>query len=123
MLVHVNPLRTDGFRVEGSVPEKIIRYLKSEFGASNVVVVKKDEDELEDPFESEWFKDALSRQTPGSNLRFYRKQSKMTQQLLAQMVGTTKQAICAMEHDSRPISKRNAKVFAGLFSTSPSRFI
>ena len=121
MLVHVSLPHTDGVSVEGAVPKIVVDYLKSEFGVSNVLV--ETDGELDDPFESEWFKNAISRQTPGSNLRFYRKQSRMTQQNLAERIGTTKQAICAMEHDTRSISKKNAKVLADLFRTSPSRFI
>ena len=121
MLVHVSPLHTEGFRLEGSVPQNVIDYLKSEFGQLNVTVDS--DDELIDPFETELFKETLSRLSPGSNLKFYRKQSKMTQQDLAAKLGTTKQAICAMEHGSRPISKKNAKIFASLFRTSPARFI
>ena len=121
MLVHVRLLHTDGFSIEGSVPEKVISFLRSEFGTSNVKV--EDEEELIDPFEEDWFKETMSRLTPGKNLRFYRKQRKMTQLSLAKELGTTKQAICAMDHDTRPISKKNAKLFAELFGTSTSRFI
>ena len=121
MLVHVSLLHTDGFRIEGSVPEIVISFLKSEFGTSNVKV--ENEEELIDPYEEDWFKETMNRLTPGKNLKFYRKQKKMTQQSLAKEIGTSKQAICAMEHDSRPISKKNAKLFATLFGTSPSRFI
>ena len=121
MLVHVNLLQTDGFSIEGSVPKKVIDFLKTEFGTSNVKV--ENEEELIDPFEEDWYKETMSRLTPGKNLRFYRKQKKMTQQSLAKEIGTSKQAICAMENDTRPISKKNAKLFAALFGTSPSRFI
>ena len=121
MLVHVNLLHTDGFCVEGSVPEKVIDFLKTEFGTSNVRVDK--EEELIDPFEENWFKETLNSLTPGKNLRFYRKQKKMTQLSLEKEIGTTKQAICAMEHDSRAISKKTAKILADLFGTSPARFI
>ena len=119
MLVHVNLLHTDGFKVEGTIPESVLSYLKTEFGSSNVKI----EEDLVDPFDTEWFKETSSRLTPGSNLKFYRKQNRMTQQELAERLGTTKQAVCAMEHDSRPISKRTAKILAGLFGTSPARFI
>ena len=121
MLVHVSLLHTDGFRLEGSVPESVIDYLKAEFGPRSVVV--ESDDELTDPFETDWFKESLARQTPGTNLKFYRKQRGMTQKSLAEILGTTKQAVCAMEHDSRPISKKTAKALAVFFGTSPSRFI
>ena len=121
MLVHVSLLHTEGFSLEGSVPETVIEYLKTEFGAQSVVV--EPEDELVDPFETDWFRESSARQTPGTNLKFYRKQRGMTQKCLADNLGTTKQAVCAMEHDSRPISKKTAKALAGIFGTSPSRFI
>ena len=121
MLIHVSLPHNKQFSLKGSVPEKVISFLRSEFGTSNVKV--EGEEELVDPFEEDWFKETMNHLTPGKNLRFYRKQKKMTQQSLAREIGTSKQAICAMEHDSRPISKKNAKVFAALFGTSPSRFI
>ena len=120
MLVHVNLLHNEGFSIEGSVPSKVVDYLRQEFGSSNVLI---EQEELIDPFEMEWFKESIGRQTPGSNLKFYRRQQGMTQKALAEKLGTTKQAICAMEHDSRPISKKTAKTLASLFCTSPARFI
>ena len=121
MLVHVSLLHTEGFRIEGSVPQNVIDYLKSEFGQPNVTV--ETDDDLVDPFKTEWFKETMIHLTPGSNLRFYRKQNKMTQRDLADKLGTTKQAICAMEHDARSISKKKAKALADLFGTSPARFL
>lgn len=121
MLVHVSLLHTEGFRIEGTVPQNVIDYLKSEFGQLNVTV--ESEDDLVNPFETDWFKESMDRLTPGSNLKFYRKQSKMTQQDLAYVLGTTKQAISAMEHDVRAISKKKAKALADLFRTSPARFL
>ena len=121
MLIHVSLPHNKQFSLKGSVPEKVIDFLKSEFGTTNVTV--NDEEEFINPFEEDWFKETMNRLTPGKNLRFYRKQKKMTQQGLAKEIGTSKQAICAMEHDTRPISKKNAKVFATLFGTSPSKFI
>ena len=121
MLVHVSLLHTEGFRIEGSVPQNVIDFLKSEFGQLNVTV--ESDDDLIDPFETKWFKESMSRLTPGSNLKFYRKQNKMTQKYLADKLGTTKQAISAMEHDVRAISKKKAKALAVLFRTSPARVL
>ena len=119
MIIHVNLPSSEGFNVEGSVPKNVVDFLKTEFGSLNVKI----EENLVDPFKTECLKETSSRLTPGSNLKFYRKQSGMTQQNLAERLGTTKQAVCAMEHDSRPISKRTAKILADLFGTSPARFI
>ena len=121
MVVHVNLLHTEGFSLEGSVPAKVVEYLQREFGSSNIVI--ESDEELMDPFDTDWFRESMDRQTPGSNLRFYRKQKGMTQKKLAEELGTTKQAVCGMEHDTRPISKKTAKVLAALFGTSPARFI
>ncbi len=62
MLVHVSLLHTDGFRIEGSVPQNVIDYLKSEFGQPNVTV--ETDDDLVDPFKTEWFKETMTRLTP-----------------------------------------------------------
>ena len=121
MLVHVSPLHTDGFSVEGSVPDRVIEFLRSEFGPACVSV--ESSEEYVNPFETEWFKESAEKLTPGSNMKFYRKQRGMTQKELAETLGTTKQAVCSMEHNRRPISKNTAKRLAFLFHTSPARFI
>ena len=61
--------------------------------------------------------------TPASNLAFYRKLMKMTQEKLAEKLGTRKQVISDMEHGRRAISKATAKELSKIFSVSTDRFI
>lgn len=62
-------------------------------------------------------------ETPGGNLRFYRKLKELTQDELAAAVGTTKQAVSAMENNRRSISKNMAKQLSSILSTDISSFI
>lgn len=64
-----------------------------------------------------------SRETPGSNLRFYRNLAGLTQKELADKLGMTKQHISDMERDKRAISKKTAKNLGSIFKVSPARFI
>ena len=48
---------------------------------------------------------------------------KMTQEKLAEKLGTRKQVISDMEHGRRAISKATAKELSKIFSVSTDRFI
>ena len=61
MVVHVNLLHTEGFSLEGSVPAKVVEYLQREFGSSNIVI--ESDEELVDPFDTDWFRESMDRQT------------------------------------------------------------
>ncbi len=71
----------------------------------------------------EWFKELESEDTPGKNLRFYRKFTGMTQPELAKKLGTSKQFISDMENGRKPISKKTAKELAAVFDVSVARFV
>ena len=73
--------------------------------------------------EMDWFKELESEDTPGKNLRFYRKLVGMTQPELAKKLGTSKQSVSDMENDRKPISRKTAKELAALFDVSVARFI
>ena len=122
MLVVVNQPHTDGFRIEGRVPKDILDYVESKYSKENISIMNDDGDELLDPTEMDFYKDIKARQTPGGNLRFYRKLLKMTQPELAEKLGTSKQAISLMEHNKRPISRNTARELGKLFNVSPHRF-
>lgn len=82
-----------------------------------------DDDILLDPHEMAFFKEAEASETPGKNMRLYRRNVKMTQAQLAEKLGTTKQAVSNMERGIRPISKKTAKELAKLFTVPVSNFI
>ncbi len=123
MLVVVNQPLINDFRIEGTLSSTFLDNLRKEFGDS-MKIIKQDDDEgwvnVED---LDWFKEAVAKETPGSNLRFYRKLVGMTQKKLAEKLGMNKQHISDMENGRRAISKKTAKELGKLFKVSPARFI
>ena len=119
MLVAVRKPPID-FSITGIIPEKLISGLRKEYGDENVRV---DRDDMVNAMEMDWFKELESEDTPGKNLRFYRKLVGMTQPELAKKLGTSKQFISDMENDRKPISRKTAKELAALFDVSVARFI
>ena len=119
MLVAVRKPPID-FSITGIIPEKLISGLRKEYGDENVRV---DRDDMVSAMEMDWFKELESEDTPGKNLRFYRKLVGMTQTELAKKLGTSKQFISDMENDRKPISRKTAKELAALFDVSVARFI
>ena len=122
MLVVVNQPHTS-FRIEGDIPASMLAYVDNEYGKQNVSIIDDDGDMLLNPHDMEWFKEAEATETPGKNLRFYRKLAKMTQPELAAKLGTSRQAISNMENGIRPISKKTAKELEKIFRVSVSNFI
>ena len=86
---------------------------------------KEDEgsEELLNPFEMNWYKEIKEQETPGGNMRFYRKLNHLTQIQLAEKLGTSKQAVSQMENNKRPISGKTAKQLATILRTTVSRFV
>ena len=119
MLVAVRKPPID-FSITGIIPEKLISGLRKEYGDENVRV---DRDDMVNAMEMDWFKELESEDTPGKNLRFYRKLVGMTQTELAKKLGTSKQFISDMENDRKPISRKTTKELAALFDVSVARFI
>ena len=122
MLVVVNQPHTS-FRIEGDIPVGILDYVGREYGKENIAVIDDDGDELLDPHEMDFYKKAKAEETPGKNMRLFRRNLKMTQSELAEKLGTTKQAVSNMENGLRPISKKTAKELAAIFKVSVSNFI
>ncbi len=123
MLVVVNQPRTKGFRIEGSIPKDVLDFVEQRYSKEYISIMDNDGDELLDPHDQIWFKEAEAAETPGKNLRMFRRFAKLTQPQLAEKLGMTKQAISNMENGIRPISKKTAKELAKIFKVSVSNFI
>jgi transcriptional regulator with XRE-family HTH domain len=82
-----------------------------------------DDNEYELATEAAWYKEAQSKETPGSTLRFYRKLHKMTQAVLGEKLGVSKQKVSNMENGIIPISRKTAYQLAEFFGRAPGRFI
>ena len=123
MLVVVNQPLINDFKIEGTLSYTFLENLRKEFGDS-MKIIRQDEDEKwVDVNDMEWYQKELAKETPGSNLRFYRKLVGMTQKELADKLDMTKQHVSDMERDKRAISKTTAKELAKIFKVSVARFI
>ena len=109
--------------MKGDINPKVLSVLKEVYG-KKVKLIKENDDELVDVFDTEWFKNINAQMTPGKNMRIYREIHKMTQEELGKKLGgISKQNISHMERSIRPISKKTAKLLATLFKVPVDRFI
>jgi len=110
------------FEIRGDIPVKVVEYLKEEFG-QNVEVLKEDE-EMVNVFETEWYKKISSTTTPGEVMRIYRENAELTQEELGRKLGKfNRQKISDMECGKRNISKDVAKKLSKLFQVPVERFL
>jgi DNA-binding XRE family transcriptional regulator len=119
MLVAVKKHPID-FVIHGNVPEKYLLLLRHDYGSD---VVVKETDEYELATDSAWYKEMQAKETPGANLRFYRKLHKTTQAVLASKLGVTKQKVSNMENGIIPISRKTAILLSKTFEVPAGRFI
>jgi len=119
MLVVVKKHLID-FRVEGNIPCELIDSLRNVYGDAMRI---EDDGELMCAEDMDWYKNLEAEDTPGKNLRFYRKMQKLTQAQLAEKIGVAKQFVSDMERDYKPISRQMAKRLAGIFFVDAGRFI
>ena len=109
--------------IKGDIPPKIITLLKEEYG-KKVHIINDEDDEYVNIIETDWYKKIKSENTPGENMKIYRKIHKITQEKLGEMLGgIPKQHISNMENGIRPISKITAKKLTKIFDVSVERFI
>lgn len=71
----------------------------------------------------DWYKEMKAKETPGGNLRFYRKLHKLTQTQLAKKLEVSKQKISNMENGIVPIGRKSALRIAEIFEVSAGQFI
>ena len=108
------------FRVEGNIPCELIDLLRHEYGDAMRI---EDDGKLMRVEDMDWYKSLQAEDTPGKNLRFYRKMQNLTQTQLAEKLGVAKQFVSDMERDYKPISRQMAKRLATIFSVAAGRFI
>jgi DNA-binding XRE family transcriptional regulator len=110
-------------RIKGRVPNKLIDLLAEEYG--NALQITPDpEDEKLDVFQTDWYKNLKKRLSPGSYIKVFRQNRKMTQAELGKALGgLPRQHISNMENGIRPISKKTALKLAKLFDISVEKFI
>ena len=104
-------------RIEGDVPPRLLRLLKTEYG-SKLRLAKDDEDETVDFFETDFYRKTKKQMTPGTYVKIYRENNGITQQQLGERIGVSKSFICDVERGRREISKKMAKKLSKMFRIS-----
>ena len=72
--------------IKGKVHPKVISVLKEVYG-KKLKLIKDDDDDYVDVFETDWFKKTKKGLTPAKNIRIYREIHKMTQAELGKKLG------------------------------------
>jgi DNA-binding XRE family transcriptional regulator len=122
MLAVVKTPRTS-IRIKGKISNKLMEVLVSEYG-KDVQLTRDPDDELVDVFQTDWYKNIKKTMTPGTYMKIYRENRKMTQTELGKILGgLPRQHISNMENGVRPISKKVAMKLAKAFEVSVEKFI
>ena len=124
MLAVVKKRRTKNalFEVKGNIPLDVLDYLKNKFGKDIRIV--KDDEELLNVFETQWYKEVKQTITPGETLRIHKENLGISQAELGKKIGKfTRQKISDMENGKRSISKEVAKTLSLIFEVPVDRFI
>jgi len=109
--------------IRGRIPTRLVTVLKKEYG-NKVKLTKEDDDELVDVFQTDWYKRIKKTLTPGTNLKIYRQNLRLTQEQLGAKLGNLpKQFVSNMENGIRPISKKTALKLSKIFKVSVAKFI
>ena len=110
------------FEVRGSIPTKVMEYLKEEFGKD--IEVLEDDEEMVNIFDTDWYKEIGSSTTTGEILRIYRENVGFTQGELGRRLGKfSRQKISDMECGKRNISTETAKKLSQIFNVPVERFL
>ena len=110
-------------RMRGRIPKRLITVLAEEYG-SDLHLSAEADDELVDVFKTDWYRKVKKELTPGTYLKVFRQNKRMTQAELGKALGgLPRQHISNMENGSRPISKRMALKLSRLFEVSVEKFI
>jgi DNA-binding XRE family transcriptional regulator len=122
MLAVVKTPRTS-IRIKGKIPGRLMEVLVAEFG-KEVQLTRDSDDELVDVFQTDWYKKTKETMTPGTYMKIYRENMKMTQTELGKLLGgLPRQHVSNMENGQRPISKKIAMKLAKTFGVSVEKFI
>ena len=103
--------------------DKLANFIQNEYN-SDVNVIYDDDDELVDITKTEWYQEMEKSRKPGTTVKIYRQNLKMTQKELGEKLGGfSKQYISDIENARRNISLDVAKKLSIIFKKSIKRFI
>ena len=98
-----------------TIPAEFLTIVKRFFNTP--VEVVEDDDEAVDWFETDLHKEIVANRSPGLTMRAFRMRDQLTQQELADKLGVSRQTVCDMEKNRRPISAKTAKMLSEIFKT------
>jgi len=116
-------IKRPGFEMKGDIPAAFLKVTQDFFGADDVEVVMEDGDGFVNVFDTAWAKKMESMDSPGSNVKTYRKIHELTQANLADKLGIMRHHVTEIEKGRRAISKDMAHKLADLFKVPIDRFI
>ncbi|GEM_PF-2474760 len=101
-------------RIEGTISNGLLQYVNTTYGKENVSFWNNHGEELLDPFDMDWYKDAKKgiKDNPGIKLSTYRWNSGLTQKELAEKSGVARESISQIERGKRPIGINVARKLA-----------
>jgi DNA-binding XRE family transcriptional regulator len=106
-----------------AIPPRLMDVLKEEYG-QELSLVEDDGDDLVDAFETQWYKGVKEKMTPGTYLRIYRENKRLTQLQLGEALGgIPRQHISNMEHGHRSISLKMGRKLSLLLGAPIEKFI
>ena len=108
--------------VKGEIPISFLQYLKKNFGED--LVISKNEEELVNVRNTDWYKKIKSKMTPAKYMKHLRESRNMTQEKLGALLGdVSRQNISSMDSGKRAISKDKAIKLSKLFKMPVERFL
>lgn len=102
-------------RISGDGAKLVLEGLKTLF---NVEV-----EENEPATESDWYKEAKTNWTTGTEIQTQRQKRGWTQRELGERLGVSKQVISDLENNRRSVSIKRAKVLGNIFKRNYTKFL
>ena len=110
-------------KIKGNIPGSLLSLLKKEYG-KKLRFTEKEDNELVNVFETDWYKKIKKETSPGDNMRIYRENHGTTQEAFGRILGNIpRQHISNMERGIRAISLNTAKKLSRIFKLPLEKFI
>ena len=107
-------------QANGEIPDNLMEILKENFGEAVQIL----DDELIDPFKTDWFKEISEKTTPGDTIKIYRENRNWTQTELGEKLGgLSKQNVSDLETGQKKVSLNMAKKLSKLFKRPVDYFV
>ena len=109
------PLTTSKVRISGDGAWQVLEGLKTLF--------KVEIEEDESATESDWYKEAKTSWTTGTEIRTQRQKRGWTQKELGERLGVSNQVVSDLENNHRSVSIKRAKTLGDIFKRDYTKFL